>query len=137
VQQRNRTLCRLLEVIAREQRQFILGRQSDLKPLTRADLAEQLGLHESTVSRAVADKMVALPGGHVVPLAQFFDQSLAVRQALKSVVAAEEKPLSDDEIAQRLSRQGFSVARRTVAKYRAIEGISSAVERARTKRTRK
>jgi RNA polymerase sigma-54 factor len=137
VQQRNRTLCRLLEVIAREQRGFILGRQSDLRPLTRARLAEQLGLHESTMSRAVADKMVALPGGHVVPLAQFFDQSLVVRQALKSIVATEEKPLSDDEIAQRLSLQGFSVARRTVAKYRAIEGIPSAVERARIKRARK
>jgi RNA polymerase sigma-54 factor len=60
-----------------------------------------------------------------------------VRQALKAVVATEDKPLSDDEIAQRLSAQGFSVARRTVTKYRAMEGISSAVERARTKHTHK
>jgi RNA polymerase sigma-54 factor len=124
-------------VIAREQRQFILGRKSDLKPLTRAGLAEQLGLHESTVSRAVADKLVALPGGRIISLAQFFDQSLAVRQALKAVVATEDKPLSDDEIAQRLGEQGFPVARRTVTKYRAMEGISSAVERARTKHTHK
>lgn len=131
VQQRNHTLRRLLEVLAREQRQFIMGRKSDLRPMTRAGLAQQLGLHESTVSRAVADKSVALPSGHIVPLAQFFDHSLAVRQALKSIVATEQQPLSDDEIAQRLREQGFPVARRTVAKYRALERISSVSNRIR------
>lgn len=131
LQQRNNTMCRLLEVIAREQRDFILGGDRDLKPLTRASLATRLGVHESTISRAVANKTTALPDGRIVPLAKFFDRSLSVRHAVKSIVAAEQRPLTDDEIAVCLARQGYRVARRTVAKYRAAEGILPAAARRR------
>jgi RNA polymerase sigma-54 factor len=131
LRQRNNTMCRLLEVIAREQEPFILGGDRDLKPMTRASLATRLGVHESTVSRAVAAKAIALPDGRMVPLAKFFDRSLSVRDAVKTIVAGEGRPLTDDEIAARLWREGYRVARRTVAKYRAAEGILPAAARAR------
>ncbi|MBI3361319.1 MAG: hypothetical protein HY023_09435 [Chloroflexi bacterium] len=131
MQQRNNTMCRLLEAIACEQRQFIHGGDRDLKPLTRVSLAVRLGVHESTISRAVANKTAALPDGRIVPLSKFFDRSLSVRDAVKSIVAAEPRPLTDDEIAACLARQGYHVARRTVAKYRAAEGILPAAARRR------
>jgi RNA polymerase sigma-54 factor len=59
----------------------------------------------------------------MIPLAKFFDRSLNVRTALKNLIAQEITPLSDSELAELLTGQGFSVARRTVAKYRAMEGI--------------
>jgi RNA polymerase sigma-54 factor len=74
---------------------------------------------------------VALPDGRIVALAKFFDRSLSVRDAVKAIVAAEIRPLTDDEIAARLAGLGYAVARRTVAKYRAAEGILPAVARAR------
>lgn len=123
LQQRNHTLVRLITRIAILQRAFILHGDSQLEPLTRASLADSLELHESTISRAVSGKTVQLPNGHMIPLAKFFDRSLNVRTALKNLIAQETIPLSDSDLAELLTRQGFSVARRTVAKYRAIEGI--------------
>jgi RNA polymerase sigma-54 factor len=123
LQQRNHTLVRLVTRIAILQRAFILYGDSQLEPLTRASLADTLELHESTISRAVSGKTVQLPNGHMIPLAKFFDRSLNVRTALKNLIAQEITPLSDSELAELLTGQGFSVARRTVAKYRAMEGI--------------
>ncbi len=77
----------------------------------------------STVSRAVAHKSVALPNGRMIPLHRFFDRSLSVRDRIKEIVDQEARPLTDDEIAARLRKEGVRVARRTVAKYRAVEGI--------------
>ena len=94
-----------------------------LKPITRADMAEELEVHESTMSRAVSDKAVQLPNRRIVPLAMFFDRSLHVRTALKQIIDQESDSLSDSQIAVLLSDMGFPVARRTVAKYRSIEGI--------------
>jgi RNA polymerase sigma-54 factor len=131
LRQRNNTMCRLMEVIVREQEPYILGGDRDLKPMTRAALATHLGVHESTISRAVAHKTVALPDGRIVPLAKFFDRSLSVRDALKEIVGRETQPLTDDEIAGRLAGLGYKVARRTVAKYRAAEGILPAIARSR------
>jgi RNA polymerase sigma-54 factor len=131
LRQRNNTMCRLMETLAREQRPFILGGDRDLKPMTRASLATRLEVHESTISRAVAHKTVALPDGRIVALAKFFDRSLSVRDALKTIVAAEIRPLTDDQISTRLAGLGYKVARRTVAKYRAAEGILPAIARAR------
>jgi RNA polymerase sigma-54 factor len=71
----------------------------------------------------VAHKSVALPDGRIIPLDRFFDRSLSVRDRIKEIVSAESRPLTDDEIVARLRREGVHVARRTVAKYRAIEGI--------------
>lgn len=123
LQQRNHTLQRLMEIIAVEQRPFILGDDGDLRPFTRSRIARTLGVHESTISRAVAGKSVALPNGRIVPLAKFFDRSLSVRDRVRVIVAQETRPLTDDEIAVRLSGDGVHIARRTVAKYRNMLGI--------------
>ncbi|MEW6566995.1 MAG: hypothetical protein AB1449_02280 [Chloroflexota bacterium] len=123
LQQRNNTMRRLMEILARGQRDFILNGDRFLKPITRARVAAEIGVHESTVSRAVAHKSVALPDGRIVPLARFFDRSLSVRDRIKEIVDREARPLTDDEIADLLRRDGIQVARRTIAKYRAMEGI--------------
>lgn len=123
LQQRTHTIVRLMRRITVLQREFILNGDSCLQPITRAGLADELGVHESTISRSVANKTVQLPSGQIIPLAKFFDRSLHVRTALKEIVQNESKPLSDSEIAVLLKKQGFSIARRTVAKYRSIEGI--------------
>jgi RNA polymerase sigma-54 factor len=123
LQQRTNTIVRLMTRITTRQREFILNGDRHLKPVTRASLAGALGVHESTISRAVASKTVQLPNGHIVPLSKFFDRSLHIRSALKQIVLHETKPLSDNEIANILKEEGFEVARRTVAKYRAMEGI--------------
>jgi RNA polymerase sigma-54 factor len=123
LQQRNHTIVRLMQRLVVIQRDFILFGDAYLKPITRADLAEELQVHESTMSRAVSDKAVQLPNRRIVPLAMFFDRSLHIRTALKQIIDEESESLSDSQIAELLSRMGFPVARRTVAKYRSIEGI--------------
>jgi RNA polymerase sigma-54 factor len=123
LQQRGQAIVRLMQRLTTCQRDFILHGESHLKPLTRAQLALELGVHESTISRAVSNKAVQLPNGHIIPLATFFDRSLPARAILKRIIAQEGTNLSDGELAQRLARQGYPVARRTIAKYRAMEGI--------------
>jgi RNA polymerase sigma-54 factor len=123
LQQRTTTIVRLMRKLAVIQRDFILKGDQYLHPQTRANLAEELEVHESTISRAVSNKSVQLPNGHIIPLSKFFDRSLQVRTALKQIIDQEETPLSDSMISELLNEQGYSVARRTVAKYRAIEGI--------------
>jgi RNA polymerase sigma-54 factor len=123
LQQRNHTIVRLMQRLSVLQRNFILKGEAYLLPLTRATLAKELDVHESTISRAVSAKSVQLPNGHIVPLAQFFDRSLHIRTALKKIVAQEKQPLSDTEIGELLAGQGYAIARRTVAKYRSMEGI--------------
>jgi RNA polymerase sigma-54 factor len=133
MQQRSNTMQRIAEVIVVEQMAFVLGSDSDLKPLTRSVLAKRLCLHESTVSRAVANKSAALPNGRIVPLSIFFDRSLAVRDAVQSIVRQEPRltPFSDTQISELLKPQGYHVARRTVAKYRQMLGILPANLRGR------
>jgi len=133
VQQRNHTMRRLMQIIAEEQRDFILGGDGDLRPLTRSKIAQALGVHESTISRAVADKAVALPDGRIVPLSKFFDRSLSVRDRVRHLVNEEQSPLTDDQIAAALADQGLPVARRTVAKYRKMLGILPAAMRVRSR----
>jgi RNA polymerase sigma-54 factor len=123
IQQRNNTMRKLMELLVTSQRDFILDGPRHLVPMTRAQLADEIGVHESTISRAVANKSVALPNGKIIPLAKFFDRSLSVRDQIKEIVENEQKPLTDDEIASILREDGVKIARRTVAKYRAIEGI--------------
>jgi len=132
-QQRNNTMRRIAEIIVTTQMAFIVGGDCDLKPLTRSSLAQQLCLHESTVSRAVANKSAALPHGRMVPLSIFFDRSLAVRDAVQTIVDQEDRrtPFSDTQIAERLKQQGYNVARRTVAKYRQMKNILPANLRGR------
>lgn len=123
MQQRNNSMCRLMETLVTHQRAFILDGDRHLVSMTRAKVAEVIGVHESTISRAVSHKAVALPDGRIIPLSRFFDRSLAVRDRIKEIVKQEMRPLTDDQIATRLNREGIRIARRTVAKYRAIEGI--------------
>ncbi|HEX9014352.1 MAG TPA: hypothetical protein VF813_12570 [Anaerolineaceae bacterium] len=123
LQQRNHTMQRLMQRVTSIQTQFILRGEAYLNPLTRAQLAEELAVHESTISRAVSGKSVQLPNGRIVPLSMFFDRSLNIRTCLKNIIEVETRPLSDMELVTLLSQQGYNVARRTVAKYRAMEGI--------------
>ena len=123
LQQRTTTIVRLMHRLAVIQRDFIMRGDQHLTPQTRANLADVLEVHESTISRAVANKTVQLPNGHIIPLSKFFDRSLQVRTALKQIIEEEETPLSDNAISDMLNELGFSVARRTVAKYRSMEGI--------------
>ena len=123
LQQRNHTLVRLMQRLVVLQREFILKGDAHLNPVTRAYLAIELEVHESTVSRAVSGKSLQLPNGRIVPLSKLFDRSLHIRTALRQIIAQERKPLSDTEISELLHKQGYQVARRTVAKYRTMEGI--------------
>jgi len=123
LQQRNHTMERLLSRVVTLQREFILHGDKFLQPVTRAQLSRELDVHESTISRAVANKAVQLPNKKIVPLAMFFDRSLNVRTVLKEIIDHEASPLSDSELVEMLSERGYEVARRTVAKYRSIEGI--------------
>jgi RNA polymerase sigma-54 factor len=123
IQQRYHTIKRLVYELVTNQREFILNGDAHLVPMTRASIAETLAVHESTISRAVSSKTVQLPNGHIIPMDRFFDRSLQVRTVLLEIIANEHKPLSDTQIAKRLHEKGYNIARRTVAKYRAIEGI--------------
>jgi RNA polymerase sigma-54 factor len=118
VEQRWRTLYQLARHLVNYQRDFLACGSRYLKPLTRAQLAKMMGVHESTVSRAVAGKYAQLPTGRVIPLARFFDSSAAIKEIIKELIAQESKPLSDREIAAELARRGYHIARRTVTKYR-------------------
>jgi RNA polymerase sigma-54 factor len=123
LQQRNHTMQRLMQRLVVIQRPYLANGEKFLIPITRASLAEELGVHESTISRAVSSKSVQLPNRRIVPMAAFFDRSLSARTILREIIANEKKPLSDTEIQKRLTERGIQVARRTVAKYRAMEGI--------------
>lgn len=133
LQQRNHTIVRLMQRLTVFQREFILRGDAHLLPVTRAAFAQELEVHESTISRAVSGKAVQLPSGHIIPMSMFFDRSLHIRTALKQIIEQETKPLSDTEIGTLLAEQGFKVARRTVAKYRSMEGILPAHLRQNTR----
>jgi RNA polymerase sigma-54 factor len=123
LQQRNNSMRRLMENIVSEQRDFIILGDRHLKPTTRARIAKKIGVHESTISRAVANKSVELPNGRIIPLSRFFDRSLHIRDRVKEIIQKEPRPLTDEEIVKILSKEGIKIARRTVAKYRSMEGI--------------
>ncbi len=122
-EERWRTLRRVVEELVEYQKEFLRHDERSLLPLTRARLAEMLGVHESTVSRAVASKYALLPGGRMVALADFFDGSLRAKSLIKEAVSQEERPLTDGELVELLAGAGVSVARRTIQKYRQALGI--------------
>ncbi|MCD4673535.1 MAG: hypothetical protein K8R77_12800 [Anaerolineaceae bacterium] len=123
IQQRNHTMQRLMQRVVSIQRVAIVQGERYLRQLTRAEIAVKLEVHESTISRAVSSKTVQLPNGRIVPLSSFFDRSLNARTVLCELISEESKPMSDSELAKLMAKEGFQVARRTVAKYRAMEGI--------------
>ena len=120
INQRRRTIKRISETIVECQREFLDSGIQHLRPLTRAEVGERIGMHESTVSRATAGKFAMLPNREVVPFSMFFTASLGVKDVIKTLIDAEEarRPLSDREIVERLRDGGIILARRTVAKYR-------------------
>ena len=123
MQQRNHTIERLIHKVVVLQRPFITKGEKYLKPVTRVQISRELDVHESTISRAVSNKTVQLPNRRIIPLSSFFDRSLNIRSVLREIIGKEDKPLSDADLVSSLSKEGYNVARRTVAKYRAMEGI--------------
>jgi RNA polymerase sigma-54 factor len=118
VEQRWTTLQLIGEYLIDRQGAFLEGGPLHLQPLTRAEVAESLKLHESTVGRAVRDKIIQLLDGRLVPLSDFFDDSVVAKERIRQLLAHSKKPLNDREIADQLSAQGLHLARRTVTKYR-------------------
>ncbi len=131
VQRRWRTLHRVMELVVDYQRDFLEHGIRYLRPLTRAEVATRLGLDEGTVSRATANKYALLPNGRLIPLSDFFDGSLGVKDVLRELIQSESPKhrYSDDELARLLSARGMPMARRTVTKYREEMGIGSSRER--------
>jgi len=143
VEQRQSTILRVAQAIVRRQSEFLERGVAHLKPLVLRDIADDIGMHESTVSRVVANKYIATPRG-VLPLKFFFHSSIssavegdissmAVKERIKELITSEDagKPLSDARIARQLNRVGVRIARRTVAKYREELGIPSSEQRRR------
>jgi RNA polymerase sigma-54 factor len=130
VQQRFDTIQRVSQAIVDRQRHFFDHGEVAMRPLVLREIADALGLHESTVSRVTTQKFMATPRG-IFELKYFFGSHVAtdtggacsataIRALIKQLVAAEDakKPLSDSKISQILGQQGIVVARRTIAKYR-------------------
>jgi RNA polymerase sigma-54 factor len=143
IEQRNRTIVKVVSSIVKFQEEFFEHGVQYLKPLVLKQVAEDIGMHESTISRVTANKYMYCPQG-MLELKFFFNaglqradepsgmhSSVSVRDMIKTMVAQEDakRPLKDEEIAARLFSQGVRIARRTVAKYRAELNIASASQR--------
>ncbi|MEM6757457.1 MAG: RNA polymerase factor sigma-54 [Planctomycetota bacterium] len=141
VRQRHHTLLRVIGVVIQAQRDFFEQGEAALKPLPMTSVADQLGIHVATVSRAVSEKYLQTPRG-IFPLRMFFSGGTetddgtamswtAVQAKLKEVIDAEDKnkPLSDDALVDELKKHGIEIARRTVAKYRGQLNIPPARQR--------
>lgn len=143
IEQRNKTIVKVVSSIVKFQEQFFEHGVQYLKPLVLKQVAEDIGMHESTISRVTANKYMYCPQG-MLELKFFFNaglqradqpsdmlSSVTVREMIKRMVAEEDarRPLKDEEIAARLRKQQVLIARRTVAKYRAEENIPSASQR--------
>lgn len=131
VHRRWRTLRRVAELVVSYQREFLEKGVRYLRPLTRAEVATRLSLDEGTVSRATANKYALLPNGRLIPLSDFFDGSLGIKDIMRELIQSENPRhrLSDEELARLLMAQGIQMARRTVTKYREEMGIGSSRER--------
>jgi len=144
--QRQRTILKVASELVKQQDAFFRHGVSHLKPLTLRHIAEVIGMHESTVSRVTSNKYLACPRG-TFELKYFFTSGIqsadggeavsaeAVKSAIRTLIHAEDPKaiLSDDTLVDLLSKQGFDIARRTVAKYREALGIGSSVQRRRQK----
>lgn len=126
IEQRQSTLLRISECICRFQEAFLREGVRELRPLTRALVAQEVGVHESTVSRATANKFVQLPNRKVIPFSDFFTANLSAKEVIKQIIERENakgESLTDKRIVELLQDEGIRIARRTVAKYRAELGI--------------
>ena len=144
--QRQRTIIKVASEIVKQQEAFFLKGVEHLKPLTLRQVAEVIGMHESTVSRVTSNKYLSCARG-LFELKYFFTSGIqsadggdavsaeAVKSAIKALISAERADaiLSDDTLVDLLKGKGFDIARRTVAKYREAMGIGSSVQRRRQK----
>src|SRR5690606_11972061 len=143
LQARGETLLRVVGSLLHHQAGFLEFGEQALRPLTLREIAAELDLHESTISRAIARKYVRTPRG-TLPLRAFFASgidtdgggeasSTAIQSMIRRLIAAEDprKPLSDASLARTLEGNGVPVARRTVAKYREAMNIPSSQDRRR------
>ncbi|QFT56024.1 RNA polymerase factor sigma-54 [Microbulbifer sp. THAF38] len=143
LQSRHETLLKVANCIVEKQQGFFEEGPEAMRPMVLADVAESIGMHESTISRVTTQKYMLTPRG-VFELKYFFSShvstdsgedasSTAIRALIKKLIDSEtpRKPLSDNKITQELDQQGIKVARRTVAKYRESMGIPSSSERKR------
>ena len=142
VHQRRNTMLKIAEVIFREQHEFLAKGVKSLKPMRMQEVADQAGVHISTVSRAVAGKYAQTPQG-ILPLKFFFTGGLAdstggvssqtsIKQLVAELIADEDKdhPYSDEEISEQLAKNaGIKIARRTVTKYRKLLGLPASSQR--------
>ncbi len=141
IQQRQSTLYRVAESIVKFQREFLDNGISGLKPLTLKDVASDISMHESTVSRVTTNKYVQIPRG-IFELKYFFHSgletrtggaisSVRIKDMIKRIVAAEDKchPLTDIQIQHILKQRGIDIARRTITKYREALNITAAGRR--------
>ncbi|WP_184214141.1 RNA polymerase factor sigma-54 [Granulicella aggregans] len=141
IEQRKNTIVRTCEVIVRRQAEFLEHGESALRPMMIKEVAEEIGVHPSTVSRAVANKYVHTTQG-VYELRFFFSEGVngpeggdlplvLLKRKVKKLIEDEDsrKPLTDDQLAAELQRQGIQVTRRTVAKYREDMQIPSTHQR--------
>lgn len=134
IHQRRKTLRLITKCIIDCQQGFLeTGSRAYLRPLTRTKVAEMLGMHESTVSRATAKKFVQLPNQEVIAFDVFFNPSLSIKTFIEEIIANEDpsEPLSDQQIADMLKERGIDVARRTVVKYRESQKLLSSTRRRR------
>ena len=143
LQSRNETLLKVASAIVEHQRGFLEYGEEAMKPLVLRDIAEQLEMHESTISRVTTQKYMHTPRG-VFEFKYFFSSHVstadggecsatAIRAMIRKLIAEEDfsKPLSDSKIASTLMERGIHVARRTVAKYREAMAIPPSNERKR------
>ncbi|NIM04532.1 MAG: hypothetical protein GTO55_01305 [Armatimonadetes bacterium] len=129
---RKRTLQEVAECVVRLQSGYLdTSMEEHLRPLTRAKVAALLSKHESTISRAVADKFVLLPSRRLVPFERFFAPGAAPKSIILELINREGqgRPLTDRQISRILESRGYRVARRTVAKYRQALRIPPSTQR--------
>jgi RNA polymerase sigma-54 factor len=141
LQSRNETLLRVARSIIERQQEFLDKGETAMKPLVLRDIALEVGMHESTISRVTTQKYMHTPNG-IYEFKYFFSSHVstqgggecsatAIKAYLKELIGQEDpkKPLSDDAIAKLLQERGINVARRTIAKYREAMSIASSSER--------
>jgi RNA polymerase sigma-54 factor len=144
--QRQKTILKTAAEIVKQQDGFFRRGVAELRPLTLREVAEQIGMHESTVSRVTSNKYLACARG-TFELKYFFTSgvasadgegasSAAIKARIKALIDAEtaKNILSDQQLAEMLQKEGFDLARRTVAKYREAIGLGSSAERRRAKK---
>jgi RNA polymerase sigma-54 factor len=144
--QRQKTILKTAAEIVKQQDGFFRRGVAELRPLTLREVAEQIGMHESTVSRVTSNKYLACARG-TFELKYFFTSgvasadgegasSAAIKARIKALIDAETAKhiLSDQQLAEMLQKEGFDLARRTVAKYREAIGLGSSAERRRAKK---